>query len=158
MYTEKKTEIRKFHIDWCNTKGSKVRWVRDWTDSDGLSKCRDLWLFINFIKILSIRRINFLVIFLLFFFSKKLKFSFLVKLSVTNSLAVIANLTKKIHFFFFYPLKSDHDKHFRFSIFFSSYIVELRTMDEKCFKRRVIQEITFFRSSSNLFFSHFPRI
>lgn len=45
---------------------------------------------------------NFLVIFLLFFFfSKKLKFSFLVKLSVTNSLAVIANLTKKIHFFFF---------------------------------------------------------
>lgn len=93
-----------------------------------------------------------------FFFSKKLKFSFLVKLSVTNSLAVIANLTKKIHFFFFYPLKSDHDKHFRFSNFFSSYIVELRTMDEKCFKRRVIQEITFFRSSSNLFFSHFPRI
>lgn len=93
-----------------------------------------------------------------FFFSKKLKFSFLVKLSVTNSFAVIANLTKKIHFFFFYPLKSDHDKHFRFSIFFSSYIVELRTMDEKCFKRRVIQEITFFRSSSNLFFSHFPRI
>lgn len=24
--------------------------MRDWTDSDGLSKCRDLWLSANFIK------------------------------------------------------------------------------------------------------------
>lgn len=130
------------------------------------SKCRDLWLSTNFIKVLRFGE-NFLVtfnIFLLFFFSlpKNWNFRFrfrLVKLSVTNSLAVIANLTNKISqiqriFFllFFHSSKSDYDNLLRFSNFFSSYVVESRMMDKKCL-RRMIHEITFFWLHQTSFFT-----